>query len=278
MTYVGWGATGHQFITHSGGLKKSAHALFDESLFPQLSKHAAPCQTTQTIVPECSGMKVNGLVTIPNMETINEDYVSSTPFTSSKGGAHVSPDGGNPTLHLRRLQQEGSSAPSTPITQASASTAPQRKRPSLILVPTGSTWPSPIDESTPSWEDSLSAPGPLRQVAKITPTPAPVQRPKQQTKAPIRAPSIYGNAKSTDILKGKLKDWRLVSGDLEQAMRPKTTTQPVAKEVPVLPAPAPTPKSPPLIERLQSAIRRAGIIIAEPALPPMPFDTIAGLY
>jgi hypothetical protein len=112
------------------------------------------------------------------METINEDYVSLTPYTSSKGGALVSPDGGNLTLHPRQLQQEGSSAPTTPITQASVSTAPQRKRPSLISVPTGSTRPSPIDESTPSWEDSSSATGPLRHAAKLTPTPAPVQRPK----------------------------------------------------------------------------------------------------
>jgi hypothetical protein len=278
MTYVGWGVTGHQFITRSGGLKKSAHALFDESLFPRLSKHAAPRRTTQTPVPECSSTKVNGHVTIPIMDTIDEDYVSSTPYTSSKGGALVNPDGGNSTLHPRQSQQEGSSAPTTPITQASASTAPRRKRPSLIPVPTGSTRPSPIDESTPSWEDSSSAPGPSRQAAELTPTPAPVQRPKRQTKAPIKAPSIYGNAKPTDILKGKSKDWRLASGDLEQASKPKTTSQPVAKEVPVLPAPAPTPKSPPLAERLRSAVRKAGISIAEPALPPMPLDYIADLH
>jgi hypothetical protein len=105
-----------------------------------------------------------------------------------------------------------------------------------------------------------------------------VQRPRQQTKAPIKAPSIYGNAKPTDILKGKSKDWRLASGDLEQASKPKTTTQPVAKEVPILPAPTPTPKSPPLMERLQGTLRRAGISVAEPALPSMSLDYIADFH
>jgi hypothetical protein len=235
---------------------------------------------TQTTVPEHSSTKVNGLDTIPYMETIDEDYVSSAPTTSTKGGALVNPNRGNPTSHPRLSLQEGSSAPTTPITQASASaSASWRKRPSMIPVPTGSTWPSPIDESTPSWDDSSSGPGPLRLASEQpTPTPAPVQRPRQQTRAPIKTPSIYGTAKSTRILKGTLKDWRIASGDLKQTSKPKINRQPEAKEVPVLPAPAPTPVSPPQAECLCSAVRNAGIPTREPAAQPSLLDTIAGLH
>jgi hypothetical protein len=67
--------------------------------------------------------------------------------------------------------------------------------------------------------------------------------------------SIYKDAKPTDILKQKSKDWRIASSDLEQNSKPKIKKQPVAKEVPVLPAPAPTPVRSPIAERLQGTVK-----------------------
>jgi hypothetical protein len=48
-TYVGWGNSGHRFMTKTGKFIQSAHAVFDETVFPRL-KDARPSR--QTIVAD----------------------------------------------------------------------------------------------------------------------------------------------------------------------------------------------------------------------------------
>jgi hypothetical protein len=110
MTYVGWGVTGHQFISRSGALKRSAHALFDKSIFPRLSKHAQPRRTGQATAPE---PQLRETVTIPNMENDDDyDYVSHPPNTSTQGGVQVNLDGDKTTHPPKSIRTE-QSAPIT---------------------------------------------------------------------------------------------------------------------------------------------------------------------
>jgi hypothetical protein len=90
-----------------------------------------------------------------------------------------------------------------------------------------------------------------------TPTPAPLPQRCSDwlRKPPVKAPSIYKDAKPTDILKQKPKDWRIASSNLEQNSKPRIKKQPVAKEVHVLPMPAPTPVRSPIAEHLQGTVK-----------------------
>jgi hypothetical protein len=84
---------------------------------------------------------------------------------------------------------------------------------------------------------------------------------------------IYEDAKPTDILKQTPKDWRIASGNLEQNSKPRIKKQPVAKEVPVLPVPAPTPVRSPIVEHLQGAVKTR-LANKAPVPKPQPESTL----
>jgi hypothetical protein len=195
------------------------------------------------------------MVTIPDMDNDDDyDYVSHPPTTSTQGGVQVNLDGDKTTHPPKSIRTE-QSAPITPTISERFISAPPHKRPSLIPTRSGSTWPSPVEDLSPALD--WDAPGPSSRPLENTPTPAPPphRRSDRLRKPPVQAPSIYEDAKPTDILKQKSKDWRIASGDLKQNSKPRMKKQPVAKEVPVLPAPAPTPVRSPIAERLQGTVK-----------------------
>jgi hypothetical protein len=54
MTYIGYGPSGHMFITKTGGFRESPHVIFDENMFPcrKVDPHDRPPKQNERVISD----------------------------------------------------------------------------------------------------------------------------------------------------------------------------------------------------------------------------------
>jgi hypothetical protein len=261
-TYVGWGDSGHRFMTKTGKFIQSAHAIFDEMVFPR-AKDARPTAKSHKVTEQSVAMLPNTFDS-PNFNVGGGGYIPPIQSADSDAGPDEeplvslpAPEGTSPKpLHTCR----------TNVPRASL--IPQISSGSNIH------WNLGPSVSDPEASDADEPSVPTTPVAPRVPTPPPaVVQPRRGDRARnpvIRPGNAYGNAPPAEAQRVKTKEWRLMTGDTE-AMRPlapalgRAGAVPKPAEPPVLPT---EPRSP-VTERIRERVRAVTASAAAPSRPGM---------
>jgi hypothetical protein len=238
-TYVGWGTSGHRFITKTGKFIQSAHAYFDELKFPR-AKNKPMTQKSQPTTKDAPNRAIGGAPS-PSSNGIeiewSHDDDSSISLPISTG------------IDLPVTQLRADSAGLFAPMSASRSNSPGF---TPVTVPYAILWnPAQLDLSDPDEEqDVVDSPIAMR-----------LRRSNRDRNAPVRPDNVYGHMRPTEIdaLDRRSQLPLPVAPGRSQATRP-------APAVEVVPKPPPAPSAAarsPIVERLRSAT-------GAKALPPPP--------